>query len=78
MENRGGLVVDAETARVSGQAERLATLKRIAGMDASGARRITLDADMGYETRDLLEVLPHRGATPNSLRTRTAAARAIA
>src|SRR5215207_2621601 len=43
MENRNGLVVDAETTRVSGYAERLAALEMIDGIvDPDGSRRITI------------------------------------
>lgn len=42
MENRNGLVVDAETTRVSGYAERLAALEMIDSMvDGNGGKRIT-------------------------------------
>ena len=66
MENRNGLVVDAETTRVSGYAERLAALEMIDSMvDGSGTRRITLGADKGYDTRDFVDELRDRGATPH-------------
>jgi transposase len=66
MENRNGLVVDAETTRVSGYAERLAALEMIDSMvDANGAKRITLGADKGYDTRDFVDELRDRGATPH-------------
>jgi transposase len=66
MENRNGLVVDAETTRVSGYAERLAALEMIDSMvDGSGIRRFTLGADKGYDTRDFVNELRDRGATPH-------------
>ena len=66
MENRSGLVVDAETTRVSGFAERLAALEMIDSMvDGNGGRRITLGADKGYDTRDFVDELRDRGATPH-------------
>jgi transposase len=66
MENRNGLVVDAETTRVSGYAERLAALEMIDSMvDGSGTKRITLGADKGYDTRDFVDELRDRGATPH-------------
>jgi transposase len=66
MENRNGLVVDGETTRVSGYAERLAALEMIDSMtEGIGARRITLGADKGYDTRDFVDELRDRGATPH-------------
>jgi transposase len=66
MENRNGLVVDAETTRVSGHAERLAALEMIDGIvDPDGSRRITLGADKGYDARDFVAELRERNATPH-------------
>jgi transposase len=66
MENRNGLVVDAETTRVSGYAERLAALAMIDTMaEGNGGRRITLGADKGYDTRDFVDELRDRSATPH-------------
>lgn len=66
MENRHGLVVDVETTRVSGHAERLAALEMIDGVvEKTGARRITVGADKGYDTRDFVAELRERGATPH-------------
>jgi transposase len=66
MENRNGLVVDAETTRVSGHAERLAALEMIDGIvDPGGSRRITVGADKGYDARDFVAELRERNATPH-------------
>jgi transposase len=66
MENRNGLVVDAETTRVSGHAERLAALEMIDGIvDPDGSRRITIGADKGYDARDFVAELRERNATPH-------------
>ena len=66
MENRNGLVVDAETTRVSGHAERLAALEMIDGIvDPNGSRRITIGADKGFDARDFVAELRERKATPH-------------
>jgi transposase len=66
MENRNGLVVDAETTKVSGYAERLAALEMIDSMtEGISGKRITLGADKGYDTRDFVEELRDRRATPH-------------
>lgn len=66
MENRNGLVVDAETTRVSGHAERLAALEMIDGIvDPDDSRRITIGADKGYDARDFVAELRERNATPH-------------
>ena len=66
MENRNGLVVDAETTRVSGHAERLAALEMTDGIvDPGSSRRITIGADKGYDARDFVAELRERNATPH-------------
>ena len=66
MENRNGLVVDAETTRVSGHAERLAALEMIDGIvDPDGSRWITVGADKGFDARDFVAELRERNATPH-------------
>ena len=64
MENRNGLVVDAEMTRVSGHAERPAALEMVDGVAVEG-RRITLGADKGYDARDFVEELRERNVTPH-------------
>lgn len=66
IENRNGLVVDAETTRVSGHAERMAAVEMIKGVtSASGKRRVTIRADRGFDSRDFVEDLRELGATPH-------------
>lgn len=66
MENRNGLVVDAETTRVSGHAERMAAVEMIKGVTSvSGKRHITIGADRDFDTRDFVEDLRELGATPH-------------
>lgn len=67
MENRHGLVVDAELTRVSGHAERLAAIEMIAPY-AERPRRITLGADKGYDARDFVEDLRELNVTPHVAR----------
>src|SRR5882672_9790735 len=63
MENRHGLAVDARLTPATGYAEREAALAMAAAL--AGARRVTLGADKGYDTRDFvaglrgLQVTPH-------------------
>ena len=63
MENRNGLVVDAELTQATGKAERESALRLLEQLPGSG--RVTVGADKGYDTRDFvaqarsLEVTPH-------------------
>jgi len=63
MENRHGLVIDAELTSATGTAERETALQMLARRSGSGA--VTVGADKGYDTRDFvaqardLEVTPH-------------------
>lgn len=66
MENCNGVVVDAETTRVSGHAERLAAVEMIKDViSVSGKRHVTIGADRGFDTRDFVEDLRELGATPH-------------
>ena len=49
MENRNGLVVDAEMAQTTGTAEREAAVDMVKAL--SGSHRVTLGADKAYDTR---------------------------
>jgi len=63
MENRNGLVVNAQVTQGTGTAEREAAIEMIGALEVS--KRITLGADKGYDTTDfvkgcrLLKVTPH-------------------
>jgi transposase len=63
MENRNGLVVDAELTQATGTAEREAALTMLEQIPGSGT--VTVGADKGYDTRNFvaqardLEVTPH-------------------
>jgi transposase len=63
IENRNGLVVDTELLQANGTAERDAALlmaERIAGVG-----RITVAADKGYDTRDLVAEMRGMNVTPH-------------
>src|SRR6476661_6074817 len=55
MENRSGLVIDAELTRASGHAERLAALAMLDRLPTIG--RVTLGADKGFDTQDFVAEL---------------------
>jgi len=63
MENRNGLVVDVAVTQATGTAERDSALGMLG--QVPGSRRVTVGADKGYDTRDLvtrcrtMEVTPH-------------------
>jgi transposase len=66
MENRHGLVVDAELTRVSGHAERLAALAMLDRLPTTGPA--TLGADKGFDARDFVMELRERRVTPHLAR----------
>ena len=63
MENRHGLVVEAELTRAAGFAERLAAIELVAGR--AGPRPITVGADRAYDAADFVMELRQLGATPH-------------
>ena len=65
MENRHGLVVDTETTRAAGFAERLTAVAMIDDIARPDGRRITLGADRAYDTRDFVADLRDRCVTPH-------------
>jgi len=67
MENRGGLVVDAELTRATGYAERYAALEMIKGVTGEDGttRRITVGGDKGFDTADFVMELRELGAVPH-------------
>lgn len=66
MENRHGLVVDAELTRASGHAERLAALAMLDRLPTVGP--VTLGADKGFDARDFIAELRERNVTPHIAR----------
>src|SRR5437868_13818295 len=60
IENRNGLVVDTALLQCSGMAERQAAI--ILAERVEGNERITLGADKGYDTKDLVKELRRRNA----------------
>jgi hypothetical protein len=63
IENRNGLVVDTELVPCSGTAERDAALQMAERIDGVG--RVTLAADKGYDTRDLVTEMRAMNVTPH-------------
>jgi transposase len=63
IENRNGLVVDTELLQCSGTAERDAALRMAERIEGVG--RVTLAADKGYDTRDLVAGMKAMKVTPH-------------
>jgi len=63
MENRNGLVMEAEVTIASGYAERDAAVNMIDAIP--GENRITLGGDKAYDTRDFVADLRHLNVTPH-------------
>jgi transposase len=63
MENRNGLVVDAELTRASGHAERLAALTMIDRLPTVSSA--TLGADRGFDAKEFVLELRERRVTPH-------------
>jgi transposase len=64
MENRTGLVVEAELTQADGFAERAAAQRMIV-RHSPGARRLTLGADKAYDTADFIADLRQLNVTPH-------------
>jgi transposase len=64
MENRNGLIVDAETTCADGHAEREAALRMI-DRSCPGNRPITVGADKGYDTADFVAELRAMNVAPH-------------
>ena len=62
MDNREGLVVDVRLTPADGAGERDAALAMLAS--APGARRITVGADQGYDTRGFVRACRNLKVTP--------------
>jgi hypothetical protein len=63
MENRHGLVVDAQVTQATGAAEREAAVEMVAAL--SGTHRVTLGADKNYDTRDCVDALRYANVIPH-------------
>jgi transposase len=63
IENRNGLVVDTELLQCSGTAERDAAM--LMAERIGGARRVTMAADKGYDTRELVARMRAMNVTPH-------------
>lgn len=64
MENRNGLIVDAETTCADGHAEREAALTMV-DRSCPGDHKITLGADKGYDTADFVADLRAMNVAPH-------------
>ena len=65
MENRNGLIVQAELTRADGHAERRAALDMIHRHSPGSTRRLTLGADKGYDSADFVAELRQACVTPH-------------
>jgi transposase len=65
MENRNGLIVQAELTRADGHAERQAALDMVRRHSPGTSRRRTLGADKGYDSADFIADLRRARVTPH-------------
>lgn len=65
MENRHGLVVQAELTHADGHGERKAALEMINRHSPGSTRRLTLGADKGYDSADFVSELRRMVVTPH-------------
>jgi len=63
MENRNGLVTDAQVTHATGTAEREAAIGMVEAL--SGTHRVTVGADKNYDTRDCVDRMRCANATPH-------------
>ena len=63
MENRNGLIVNAELLEANGRAERDAALLMLE--QVPGRKRVTAGADKGYDTAEFVKECRHLGVTPH-------------
>lgn len=68
MENRSGLVVQADLTRADGYAERRAALDMIHRHAPGSTRQLTLGADKGYDSADFVTALRQACVTPHVAR----------
>ncbi len=65
MENRNGLIVQAELTHADGHGERKAALEMINRHSPGSTRRLTLGADRGYDSADFIAALRRMVVTPH-------------
>ena len=65
MENRNGLIVQAQVTQADGHAERKAALEMIHRHSPGSTRRLTLGADKGYDSADFVANLRQACVTPH-------------
>lgn len=65
MENRNGLVVQADLTHADGHGERKAALEMINRHSPGSTRRLTLGADKGYDSTDFIAALRRMVVTPH-------------
>jgi transposase len=68
MENRNGLVVQAEVTQADGHAERKAALEMVHRHSPGSSRRLTLGADKAYDSADFVADLRQACVTPHVAR----------
>jgi transposase len=68
IENRHGLVVQADVTTATGKAERAAALAMIDRHEEASERPLTLAADKGYDTSGFVADLRRKGVTPHVAR----------
>lgn len=68
MENRNGLIVQAEVTQADGHAERKAALEMVNRHSPGSTRRPTLGADKGYDSADFISDLRQMCVTPHVAR----------
>ena len=68
MENRSGLIVQAELTRADGRAERKAAIDMLHRHSPGSTRRLTLAADRGYDSADFVAELRQMVVTPHVAR----------
>jgi transposase len=65
MENRSGLIVEAELTQADGRAERAAAIAMLERHSPGSERRLTLGADKGYDSADFVAELRRMCVTPH-------------
>lgn len=65
MENRSGLIVEADLTRATGRAERQAAIDMIHRHSPGSSRRLTLGADKGYDAAEFVTDLRHACVAPH-------------